>query len=461
MAFTISADEVKDLRELISKWHKIFDKVSTVQEAEEMALAVRKVVGQAALEAGLSHISGKSSYQGSSLPCSCGGKRKFVDYRNRWVRSECGDVEIDRAYYYCKDEHHRNGGEQDATPWDKKQGLTRLSTTPKLKALVCRVMGMVPYSDGVSLISELCDIALEESTAEAIVLEVGARIRAQEEQRVDIVKLRLERASAERLMVENTESELLPELKTREVVGKRIYFGVDAMTAFIDKRWQNVQNGIVFTVKNDKDGKDTLFNREYVSGQMSMDKLGWNMRTLSEVWQAGKYSERVFLGDGAPCNWNIADTYFSDAIQILDFYHVSEHIWDLCKVLYNQDNEKDQNRGKRWVSDRLKSLKKFGPRPLIRALKMRKGKTQNQRDAIKAQLQYIQKNEKRMDYPTHVETGRMIGSGPVEAACKSMGGRVKGTGMRWTAAGIDSVLAIRATIKNGLASNLSELAKAA
>ena len=133
---------------------------------------------------------------------------------------------------------------------------------------MCRVMGVTPYSDGVDLISELCNVAVEESTAEAIVQEVGGRIRAAEQQRVDNVKLRLERATQERLMVEVPEGSPVPALETRPVEGNRIYFGVDALTAHIDGDWHNVQNGVVFTVEKDKDGRDTLLKREYLAGQM-------------------------------------------------------------------------------------------------------------------------------------------------------------------------------------------------
>jgi hypothetical protein len=322
-------------------------------------------------------------------------------------------------------------------------------------------MGITPYSDGVNLISELCNVNVEESTAEAIVLEVGSRIRAAEQERVDTVKLRLERATQDRLMVEALESTPVPSLEVRPVVGKRIYFGVDAFTAHIGGDWHNVQSGVVFTVKKDKDGRDTLLQREYMAGQMDMPALGWRMRTLCEIWQGKAYDERVFLGDGAPCNWKIASDYFSDAIMILDFYHASEHLSELSKILYSQDDETQKELGKRWLSQRLHALKHDGPKSLIRALKCRRCKTQKQQEAVRKELNYFRNNQARMDYPAHIKAGRMIGSGPIEAACKSTGCRLKGTGMRWSEQGADAVLAVRTTILNGDSRKLAAFAKAA
>ena len=461
MAMDISTDAVKDLRELITGWLKKLAPVSSLDEAEALALEVRQLVGEIVLEAGLLSVTGKASYRGPHQPCSCGSTRRFVDYRKRWVKSQCGEVQVERAYYHCSGASHREGRKQDPSPWDAEQGLTSMLGTPRFKAIVCRVMGITPYSDGVDLISELCNVAVEESTAEAIVLEVGARIRAAEQERVDNVKLRLERATQERLMVETPESTPVPDLETRPVDGNRIYFGVDALTAHIGGDWHNVQNGVVFTVEKDKDGRDTLMKREYVAGQMDMPTLGWRMRTLCEVWQGSAYLERLFLGDGAPCNWNIASEYFPDAVMILDFFHASEHLSELSKILYSQDIQTQKELGKRWLAERLHALKHDGPKSLIRALKRRRCKTEKQKEAVRKELNYFRTNQARMDYPAHIKAGRMIGSGPIEAACKSTGCRLKGTGMRWSVEGADAVLAVRTTILNGHARRLAGFAKAA
>jgi hypothetical protein len=461
MAMDISTDAVKDLRELITGWLKRLAPVSTLDEAEALALEVRQLVGEIVLEAGLLSVTGKASYRGRRLMCSCGSTRRFVGYRKRWVKSQCGEVQVERAYYHCSGALHGEGRKQDPSPWDAEQGLTSMIGTPRFKAIVCRVMGVTPYSDGVDLISELCNVAVEESTAEAIVQEVGARIRAAEQQRVDNVKLRLERATQERLMVEVPEGSPVPALETRPVEGDRIYFGVDALTAHIGGDWHNVQNGVVFTVEKDKDGRDTLLKREYLAGQMDMPTLGWRMRTLCEVWQGRAYHERLFLGDGAPCNWNIASAYFPDAIMILDFFHASEHLSELSKILYSQDSPTQKELGKRWLSERLHALKHDGPKSLIRALKRRRCKTEKQQEAVRKELNYFRTNQARMDYPTHIKAGRMIGSGPIEAACKSTGCRLKGTGMRWSGDGADAVLAVRTTILNGNARQLASFAKAA
>src|SRR5205823_3049687 len=96
-------------------------------------------------------------------------------------------------------------------------------------------------------LGELCGVSLEESSAEAILLEVGPRIRAEEEKQIAQAKQQTKRAMAQRLMVDVACDPALPALPVREVEGSRLYTSVDATTAHIDGDWHNVQAGMVFT----------------------------------------------------------------------------------------------------------------------------------------------------------------------------------------------------------------------
>jgi hypothetical protein len=457
MAGVISTEAQKDLLDAVAGWFGRHGRAGNLDETEALAEEAQRVVGQAILEAALLNQGGRSTYQGASVPCcSCNGRARFVNYRRRWVRTLHGEARILRAYYHCAACH------TGQAPWDAAQGLSDKPASPRLKAAVSRVMGRLVYSDGVCLLEELCGVRIEESTAEAIVGEVGPRIRKHEQERVRQVKAQTERATAQRLMVDESEEKPVAALPTRPLQGERVYLGVDATTAHIEGAWHNVQNGLVFTVRADEEGRDTVLERAYLAGRMDMASLGWGLRALAATWNAPAYRERVFLADGAPCNWNLAATHFPDAVFILDFYHAAEHVWALGRALYRQDDPTTRALGERWVADRLNSLKKEGPKPLLRALARRKCETAAQREALRQARHYFKENAERMDYPAHLAAGRMIGSGPVEAACKSVVGvRLKQAGMRWSDAGADAVLAIRTTLLNGDSDRLVGFARAA
>ena len=460
MASTISAAARNDLRAFVKDFVRAHTLAENLAEVEALAVEIESIVGQAVLEAGLERVTWKASYQGSRYDCECGRKARFVGYRSRWIKSSVGETKVKRAYYHC--EHCKQG----YLPWDAAQGLNERVWTPGLKATVCRVAARVSYSETVDLLSELGVADIEESSAEAIVLEVGKRLRADDQDALERTKTHLRQELADKLLVdlpEERQPEKVAPTPNRVVEGKRLYMACDAAKAHIDGSWHNVNCGMVFTVQADKEGKDHLRDRHYVAMQANMETFGWELRRLAEEWSVSGYAEQVFLGDGAPCNWNLARTHFPAARQILDFYHASEHLGELAHVLYDQNDPVQKERGDRWLSDRLSSLKHKGPRPLLRALKLRSGKgTVQQAEAVRQMLGYVAANAFRMNYHDYIDAGLMIGSGPIEAACKVIvGQRLKLSGMRWSEPGADAVLGTRTTILNKQFDKLAKCARAA
>ena len=89
-------------------------------------------------------------------------------------------------------------------------------------------------------------------------------------------------------------------------------------------------------------------------------------------------------------------------------------------------------------------------------------RTAAQRRAVGTELAYFRRHRGRLDYPRYREQGLLIGSGPVEAACKSVvGQRLKGTGMRWCRAGADAILAVRTAVLGHEEAQLAWAARAA
>ena len=75
----------------------------------------------------------------------------------------------------------------------------------------------------------------------------------------------------------------------------------------------------------------------------------------------------------------------------------------------------------------------------------RAGRSESALEVDRQVRQYVCNHMDRMDYPSYRAKGWLIGSGPVEAACKQVvGQRLKGSGMRWGEAGADAVCHLRA-----------------
>ena len=70
-------------------------------------------------------------------------------------------------------------------------------------------------------------------------------------------------------------------------------------------------------------------------------------------------------------------------------------------------------------------------------------------EELRKLIGYFENNEHRTYYPRYRADGWDIGSGPTEAACKIIGERLKGSGMRWAETGATSVGALRALYASG------------
>lgn len=176
--------------------------------------------------------------------------------------------------------------------------------------------------------------------------------------------------------------------------------------------------------------------------------------------QAGydKAKEKIVIADGAEWIWNEAGNHFPKATKIIDYWHACEHIHNLASALYGEGNPK----GKRWAKEHCEKLKKNGPGGLLRAMKRRKAKDEQAKEILRLETGYFRRYRKYMNYPAYRAKGMMIGSGPVESACKVIvGQRLKQSGMRWTKDGADVVLAVRCALLSGEYDRIERAARAA
>ena len=121
-------------------------------------------------------------------------------------------------------------------------------------------------------------------------------------------------------------------------------------------------------------------------------------------------SRRVILGDGAKWIWRVAYELFPGAIQIVDFYHASEKLWEVAKDLLPDDPQAT----KAWAEARCCELREGRLDTLLATLQAHAGHCK--KAAIcKA---YIETNRERMQYADFRAQGLQIGSGAVESGCK-------------------------------------------
>ena len=417
----------------VREWCRTDLKVSSVEEAEQLAVAISRQVGEAVMAEGVKQVSGKASYEGCSVSCGCGKRAKFKGYRSRWVVTLCGSVQVERAYYYCG---HCHRGQ---SPWDQRQGLSRQACTFGVKLLVSSFVGRLSYGESVELLELSTGLRLVESVAEQIVDGVGQRLRelwARDRQGV----------------LEEGVWPLVPRAPAR------LYVGLDGTHAHIDGSWHEVKTGVIYEAEADAEGLDEAVGCEYVAAQESASEFGERVYCAAALRGVEQAQEVVVIGDGADWIWKVAAHHYPGATQIVDYWHACEHIWDLRRALYPAESKA----GDRWAREHCERLRTQGPEPLLRALDRAKPDHEEAAAVVATEQGYFRKHRRRMAYPSFRARGLMIGSGPVEAACKVVvGQRLKRAGMRWSRKGADAVLAIRCALLNQQSRYLQEASKVA
>ena len=151
----------------------------------------------------------------------------------------------------------------------------------------------------------------------------------------------------------------------------------------------------------------------------------------------------VCIADGARDLWRYFQRKYPDAIHVVDFFHVCEHLSKLSGLLFKNPSD-----AKAWYKKYRTTLKEDpeGASKLLRAARYRRSITKENPD-IEAEIKYLQHNRTRMNYFELRQKNLPIGSGVVEAACKNLiGARMKKSGMRWSIDGGQTVLTLRSLI---------------
>ena len=164
---------------------------------------------------------------------------------------------------------------------------------------------------------------------------------------------------------------------------------------------------------------------------------------IVSCFKRDRFKYVVCIADGARDLWRYFRRKYPEAIHVVDFYHVCEHLSKLSELLF-----RDVSEAQTWYKKYRTILKedRKGAAKLLRAVRYRRSITKRNPE-IEAELKYLQHNRARMNYFEFRQKGLPIGSGVVEAACKNpIGARMKKSGMRWTIDGGQTVLTLRSLI---------------
>ena len=407
-------------------------------DLEALEFAVRRQALRLAGRAIEQRLNADHSDAGQShIHCPCGQSARSAGRREKTFTSVLGPLKLERAYFHC------SGCGHGFCPRDQQLGLDNTALSPAVTRMIGTVGAMVSFQEGSQLLAELAGLAIDAKQVERTAEALGAAIAADEKRNATPAD-DLPLPPTLYLGLDGTGIPMrASELKDR--TGKQPDGSAKTREVKLCTVWSaesRDENGIPVRDQGSISYSAAIETAATLATAKQMSSF--TGRVLREATRR-RFTEAecaVVIGDGAPWIWNIANELFPRAIQIVDRFHVKEHLSDLSKLLY--PHKPDQ--AKAWTTRRYEELDSGRLPDLLRAIRRHAGRCEEARKCF----QYIHGNRDRMRYSQFRAQGLCTSSGVVEAGCKvAIGTRLKRAGMHWTIAGSNAIIALRCSKLSG------------
>ncbi len=205
--------------------------------------------------------------------------------------------------------------------------------------------------------------------------------------------------------------------------------------------WHEWKTGVYYPLEKSAQtsgGRGVITDKLVVGWQGEPVEFGQRLHWEALRGGLGRARARLVVGDGAPWIWNLAQDRWPGAIELLDFYHASQHLWELGQALHGAD----ETAAARWVEPLRHQLRHGGERRVLAQIAALPVAPGDAGKVITREQNYFASHAGRMNYRTLHRRGWPIGSGAVESACRQRQCRFKRPGQFWTRQGMQHLAAL-------------------
>lgn len=372
------------------------------------------------------------------LKCSCGAIMESKGLKEKTLLTILGPLVYRRSMFECPI------CDESRYPGDDELDVVGTTRSPGLRRMMARAGSRNTFKEGCEDLRVYAGINVSAKDVERVAEGIGEDMEQwSKRQRKDILR-KEETVRKEKnipIMYVCTDGTGIPMTRT-ELQGRK------GKQADGSAKTREVKLGCVFT-QTGTDSKGFPVrdpdSTSFAGAIETAEVFGWRIYTEAIRRGLDNAERVVVLGDGAVWIKNLAEMHFPGATQIIDLYHAREHVSDLCKILFAPDEKKvTQNRIRFWT------LLDEGKIEII--VKQASKKLPQNPDAKKKaeqEIAYLEKNKERMRYADYRANGLFVGSGVVEAGCKTViGKRLKQSGMEWSVRGANAIIALRCMMKS-------------
>ena len=357
--------------------------------------------------------------------------------RDKTIRTILGPVRFERSRYVCPS----CGAVQ--YPGDELLGVEDTGFSPGLRRLMTRAGSRESFAEAAEDLQVYGSLRVAPKDVERVAESVGRQIDDWMRRQGSAALLEAAREDAGEATIPipilyiELDGTGAP-MRKSEVAGRKGK-GEDGRA-----RTREVKLGAVFTqTALDEQGRPARDpeSTSYVGAiEPSVD---FGHRLYAEALRRGlkQASKTVVLSDGADYNATIAREHFPGARHIIDFYHASERLSNFvkddtahaCEGPFHQECYALLEEGR--IGEMMERMRQGLPRSGAR------------RAAGLKRINYFAERQEQMRYGEFRRQGLFVGSGVIEAGCKTLiGKRLKQSGMFWSVAGANAITAARCCI---------------
>jgi hypothetical protein len=420
----------------------------TLEQLTQAVFALRQELTQAVAEGLVEQAHGVAIEQRTAACPQCGQTLSARGPQERTVETLVGAIRLRRPYFYC--ERCQLG----ITPMDEALQVTERRKQSDVQKAAVQLTKEVPYETASELFEELTGLSLSTHTAHAVTQAVGEGLTVLDvaPSREEILAKVTAVATGQPwrpilvLAIDGADVPTRPETAKGRRLGRK---KVRAKRARWTGEWREAKG----------------FRFYLIAGDRIVQVLSWHQiqtdeeaaDALRHVKAAGLVPEEevrlCVIADGARWIWKQAQALFPSAVEILDYYHCSEHLHKVAVLQYGTHPERQQQ----WYEAALARLYYGEVHRVIWGLQRMKPTDTQAAEEIKKLVRYLQRHEQRLDYRFARKGGYPLGSGGIESANKFICHvRLKRSGAWWYVTNANQMLALRCAKYNGTFDRLFE-----
>jgi transposase-like protein len=399
---------------------------------ESLLLQAARQGGAGVLGALLSHWQQHAPRE--AILCRCGQHMSSRGRRRKGLLTTLGRVPFARSFYICELCSQRR------FPDDERLDIMQTTYSPGVRRLMARAGSQSQFKQAAEDLRCYAGLSVEPREVERVAEEVGQQVEhwlAKEQQQIlQALCTPASPAAASRAKFYISFDGTGVPMRTRELLGRR------GKQADGSARTREAKLGCVFTqVGLDRKGRPQRDpdSTTYVGAIEPSTLFGW--RIYAEALRRGLEQAQtvLVLTDGARYNHTIVQTHFPQAVHIVDLFHAYEHLTAIAQTLWGPEAKAPKS-WRDW-------LEAGDIRRLLRQIGKRLPTSGQSKKSMLKQLGYFENNAPQMRYAEYREKKFFVGSGVVEAGCRTViGERLKQSGMRWSVHGANAIIALRCCI---------------